>query len=205
MAPKDENNVIEVTEYDGSNHSSQGFDSKQEKKVIDEPVSRVHMVSQRDLDDTTVWYNKHKHLGEAPMTEKEISRLNRKNFWFLLCQTWWVAFLIHLDKSTLSTASTMGLKKDIPMSKEEYNLTFTLFYLGYLIALWPGAALAQRIGHKQLIVGSLVLWGFLLGMHMVIKNISQLLALRFLLGMVSRLPSRPRKASCQAGATQSDC
>lgn len=144
---------------------------------------RVHLVTKQDIDDTTLFYNRHKDDVE-PIKPDEERRLNRKNFWFLLMQTWWVAFLIHLDKSTLSQASTMGIFRDVKMSKSEYNDLFVLFYAGYLIALWPGAALAQRVGHKQFITGSLLLWALLLGMHPLVKTGKQMMGLRFILGMV---------------------
>lgn len=148
---------------------------------VDEDLRLVH---ESDTDDTTVFYNKHK--GEArPLTTEMEKALTRKNFWWLLCQTWWIAFLIHLDKSTLSSASTMGIFKDVAMTKDEYNQLFIVFYAGYLVALWPGAWLSQRIGHKHFITGSLFLWAVLLGVHPAVKTGRQLMALRFLLGLVS--------------------
>lgn len=145
--------------------------------------NRLNFVTERDIDDTTIFYNSHKE-GVKPIDANGLKRLNRKNFWFLLTQTWWVAFLIHLDKSTLSQASTMGLFDDVKISKNEYNDLFVLFYTGYLVALWPGAAISQRVGHKHFITVSLVLWALLLGMHPLVKTGKQMMALRFLLGMV---------------------
>ncbi|GJN69447.1 hypothetical protein PLIIFM63780_000362 [Purpureocillium lilacinum] len=144
--------------------------------------SRVKMVSKRDIDDTTLFYNTHKD-SVKPIDDTGIKRLNQKNFWFLLSQTWWIAFLIHLDKSTLSQASTMGIFKDVQMTKNEYNDLFVVFYTGYLIALWPGAYIAQRVGHKYFITVSLLLWALLLGMHPLAKTGKQMIGLRFLLGM----------------------
>jgi uncharacterized membrane protein YhaH (DUF805 family) len=151
---------------------------------------RVHLVSWKDIDDTTLFYIKHKDGVEHIKPDDE-RRLNRKNFWFLLSQTWWVAFLIHLDKSTLAQASTMGIFDDVKMTKNEFNNLFVLFYTGYLIALWPGAALAQRVGHKQFITGSLLLWALLLGMHPLVKTGKQMMGLRFILGMVRTWPISP--------------
>lgn len=59
-----------------------------------------------------------------------------------------------------------------------------MFYVGYLIALWPGAWISQKIGQKHFIAGSLFLWAFLLGMHPLVKTGRQLMGLRFVLGMV---------------------
>lgn len=149
--------------------------------------SRINLVTKRDIDGTSLFYNQHK--DSVPHASPDVlAKLTRKNFWFLLCQTWWVAFLIHLDKSTLAQATTMGIFKDVKMSKNEYNNLFIVFYTGYLVALWPGAYLSQRLGHKQFITGSLVLWAFLLGMHPLAKTGKQLMGLRFLLGLVGPFP-----------------
>ncbi|KAF4806914.1 putative transporter [Colletotrichum siamense] len=141
-----------------------------------------HAVSKDEVDDTTLFYNLNKEKAGSFTAEMEV-KLVRKNFWFLLGQTWWIAFLIHLDKSTLSQASTMGIFKDVDMTKKQYNDLFVVFYTGYLIALWPGAWLSQRTGQKQFIVGSLLLWALLLAMHVLVKTGGQMIALRFLLGM----------------------
>lgn len=81
----------------------------------------------------------------------------------------------------------MGYKR-VRMSKNEYNQLFMLFYVGYLVALWPGAWLSQRVRHNHFITGSLFLWALLLGIHPVVKTGKQMMAVRFLLGMVSLTP-----------------
>ncbi|CRG90605.1 putative transporter PB1C11,03 [Talaromyces islandicus] len=143
---------------------------------------RQRQVDKEDADDTTVFYNTHKD-SVRPLDPETERKLVRKNFWCLLLQTWWISFLIHLDKSTLSSASTMGIFQDVDMTKNEYNQLFTLFYAGYLIALWPGAWISQRVGHKQFICGSLFLWALLIGIHPAIKTGKEMMAVRFLLGM----------------------
>lgn len=145
----------------------------------------IKLVTKKDVDDTTLFYNQYKDDAK-PLDAAGLKRLNAKNFWFLLSQTWWVAFLIHLDKSTLSQASTMGIFEDVAMTKNEYNDLFVLFYTGYLIALWPGAIISQRVGHKYFITTSLGLWALLLGLHPLVKTGKQMMALRFLLGMVGQ-------------------
>lgn len=81
----------------------------------------------------------------------------------------------------------MGIFRDVDMSKSEYNELFILFYAGYLIALWPGAWLSQRIGHKHFITGSLFCWAVLVGIHPAVKTGRQMKAVRFILGLVGVL------------------
>ncbi|KAI0376373.1 putative allantoate permease of the major facilitator superfamily [Hypomontagnella monticulosa] len=170
---------IETTDGSPKNHGS--LDGRK-ADVHGDTVGRSNVVTLRDIDDTAIFYATHKD-NVRPLTPELSEKVTRRNFWFLLCQTWWIAFLIHLDKSTLSQASTMGIFRDVNMTKNEYNDLFVLFYAGYLVALWPGAAISQRVGHKYFIVGSLFLWAFLLAMHCVVQTGKQMMALRFLLGM----------------------
>ncbi|KAJ5172882.1 hypothetical protein N7492_005475 [Penicillium capsulatum] len=154
----------------------------QMKDSVRRPSAGQRVIDEKDADDTTVFYNKHKD-SVRPMTPELEAKVVRKNVLCLLAQTWWIAFLIHLDKSTLSSASTMGIFKDVQMSKNEYNRLFILFYAGYLVALWPGAWISQRVGHKHFITGSLFLWALLLGCHCAVTTGRQMMAIRFLLGM----------------------
>ncbi|KAL1859681.1 hypothetical protein VTK73DRAFT_7508 [Phialemonium thermophilum] len=113
-----------------------------------------HVFALKDVDDTTVFYNLNKNsVGE--LTPETEAKL----------------------------ASTMGIFRDVDMTKNEYNNLFVVFYTGYLIALWPGAWVQQRVGLRYFITGSLFLWAFLLGMHPLVKTGKQLMALRFFLGM----------------------
>lgn len=81
----------------------------------------------------------------------------------------------------------MGIFKDVKMTKNEYNKLFIVFYVGYLVALWPGAWVSQRIGHKRFITGSLFCWAVLVGVHPAVRTGREMMAVRFLLGLV-RIP-----------------
>ena len=52
----------------------------------------LRLVNKQDIDGTALFYNAHKDSVE-PLPAYEQRRMNRKNVWCLLTQTWWVAFL----------------------------------------------------------------------------------------------------------------
>ncbi|OCF44351.1 hypothetical protein I317_01796 [Kwoniella heveanensis CBS 569] len=155
-----------------------------EKNVLDLPAPTADptLVKETDTDNTTRFYNLHRSSA-APLTADVAAKITRRNFWFLLAQTWWISFLIHLDEGTLGQASTMGIFNDVDMTKKQFNDLFVVYYVGYLVALWPGAWVAQRVGHKYFITGSLFLWSLLIGLHPAVKTGKQLMALRFILGL----------------------
>ncbi|OTB09730.1 hypothetical protein K445DRAFT_342905 [Daldinia sp. EC12] len=184
-----EKDVVEISPQALPDESRREKVTENEKQSVDQPPNYPGQGARStkhfglaDVDDTTVFYNLNKEKA-GELTPEIESRIVRKNFWCLLSQTWWIAFLIHLDKSTLSQASVMGIFEDVNMTKKQYNDLFVMFYVGYLIALWPGAWFSQKIGQKYFITGSLFLWAFLLGMHPLVKTGQQLMGLRFVLGM----------------------
>ncbi|BCR86611.1 putative allantoate permease of the major facilitator superfamily [Aspergillus chevalieri] len=157
-------------------HASKGPEPSRTPTITTTPINL------KDADDTTTFYNTHKPLTN-PLPPAEESRLVHKNLLYLLGQTWWISFLIHLDRATLSSASTMGIFRDVKMTKNEYNRLFIVFYVGYLVALWPGAWVSQRIGHKRFITGSLFCWALLVGVHPAVRTGREMMAVRFLLGL----------------------
>jgi len=161
-------------------HASKGPEPSRTPTITTTPINL------KDVDDTTTFYNTHKPLT-TPLPPAQESRLIRKNLLYLLGQTWWISFLIHLDRATLSSASTMGIFRDVKMTKNEYNRLFIVFYVGYLVALWPGAWVSQRIGHKRFITGSLFCWAVLVGVHPAVRTGREMMAVRFLLGLVVML------------------
>ncbi|KAG4221966.1 hypothetical protein PC116_g29558, partial [Phytophthora cactorum] len=184
-----EKDVVEISPQALPEESKREKPTENEKQSANQPPNYAGQSARNtkhfglaDVDDTTVFYNLNKEKA-GELTPEIESRIVRKNFWCLLSQTWWIAFLIHLDKSTLSQASVMGIFEDVNMTKKQYNDLFVMFYVGYLIALWPGAWFSQKIGQKHFITGSLFLWAFLLGMHPLVKTGQQLMGLRFVLGM----------------------
>lgn len=60
------------------------------------------------------------------LTGEEEAKPVRRNFRCLLPQTWWIMFLIHLDKSTLAQASIMGILKTVDMNEKTNSTTCSL-------------------------------------------------------------------------------
>ena len=77
--------------------------------------------------------------------------------------------------------------------RRKVTIADELHLSGYLVALWPGAWVSQRIGHKKFILASLFLWALLIGLHCTVTTGRQMTALRFFLGMVGHLPQSDKR------------
>ena len=90
--------------------------------------------------------------------------------------------LQYLDKTALSYASSMGIKSDTGMSKSQYSLTGTIFYIGYLVFEYPHNRLMQRLPLGKYISASVIIWGAILSAMAGTFNAAGILAVRFFMG-----------------------
>jgi MFS family permease len=92
--------------------------------------------------------------------------------------------LAYLDRANFSFAATGGMKQDLNITDSVSSLLASLFFLGYFFFQIPGALYAANKSAKKLIFWSLILWGGLAMATGLISNITMLMAIRFMLGVV---------------------
>ena len=91
--------------------------------------------------------------------------------------------LNYLDKTTLSYASVMGIKKDIGLVGDDYQWVSSMFYFGYLAWEYPTNRLLQRLPLAKYSAFCVIMWGLVLCCMAATKNYSGALAVRFFLGI----------------------
>ncbi|KAL8823959.1 MAG: hypothetical protein Q9191_005414, partial [Dirinaria sp. TL-2023a] len=91
--------------------------------------------------------------------------------------------LNYLDKTTLSYASIMGIKKDIHLTGDDYNWVSSMFYFGYLAWEYPTNRLLQRLPLAKYSSFCIIMWGLVLCCMAALKNYSGAIAVRFFLGL----------------------
>lgn len=110
-------------------------------------------------------------------------RLLRKTDLYL-CPLMMVVYAIQfMDKSTNSSASIMGLRKDLHMKGNDFSWSGTSFYLGYLVFEFPAVYLLQRFPLIRTLSAFVILWGVVLCLHAT-PNYPGFIALRTMLGML---------------------
>jgi sugar phosphate permease len=89
-----------------------------------------------------------------------------------------------IDRNNISFAVIGGMNTDLHIGNADAGLAGGVFYIGYLLLQIPSGILAERFNVKNLIVLLGVLWGILAMATGLSQNFTQLLVLRFLLGLV---------------------
>lgn len=92
--------------------------------------------------------------------------------------------LAYLDRANFGFAVAGGMAEDLDITKSTSSLLGSLFFLGYFFFQIPGAHYASHKSAKKLIFISLILWGALAATTGMVSNVTSLIVIRFMLGVV---------------------
>ncbi len=92
--------------------------------------------------------------------------------------------LAYLDRSNFSLAVAGGMKKDLDITSGVAALVGAAFFIGYFLFQVPGSLYAERKSVKTLIFWTLILWGVLASLQGLLHNVTLLIVVRFLIGIV---------------------
>jgi sugar phosphate permease len=105
--------------------------------------------------------------------------------WYRLIPIAFITYsLAYLDRANFGFATAGGMAKDLNITASVSSLLGSLFFLGYFFFQIPGALYAANRSAKKLIFWSLIAWGGLAMATGLISNISVLIVIRFMLGVV---------------------
>lgn len=100
-------------------------------------------------------------------------------------------FLSATDKVTCrhsnnyAAARLQGLETDLNLSDSQYQLGLSILFVGYILAQVPSNMLLNYMGRPSLYLGLFtMLWGSVSALTSLVKSFGQIVACRFILGMV---------------------
>ncbi|KAJ4312530.1 hypothetical protein N0V84_009896 [Fusarium piperis] len=88
-----------------------------------------------------------------------------------------------IDRSNIGNARLAGFERDLGMKGIDYNATLSLFYVSYIIFEIPSNILCKIVGPGWVLPILTVLFGGCSVANAFVKNTSQAMAVRFLLGI----------------------
>jgi len=105
--------------------------------------------------------------------------------WYRLIPIAFITYsLAYLDRANFGFAAAGEMAKDLHITAATSSLLGSLFFLGYFFFQIPGAHYAANKSAKKLIFWSLILWGGLAAATGLVNNITLLMIIRFMLGVV---------------------
>ena len=110
--------------------------------------------------------------------------LSRKRWYRLIPIVFITYSLAYLDRANFGFALAGGMAHDLNITAAMSSLLGSLFFLGYFFFQIPGALYAANKSAKRLIFWSLILWGLLAMATGMVHNVTLLIVIRFMLGVV---------------------
>ena len=108
-----------------------------------------------------------------------------KKRWYRLIPIVFITYsLAYLDRANFGFALAGGMAHDLNITAAMSSLLGSLFFLGYFFFQIPGALYAANKSAKKLIFWSLILWGLLAMATGLVHNVTLLIVIRFMLGVV---------------------
>lgn len=108
-----------------------------------------------------------------------------KSRWYRLLPIAFITYsLAYLDRANFGFGAASGMAADLHITPAMSSLLGSLFFLGYFFFQVPGAIYAEKKSAKKLIFWSLILWGGLAMATGIISNVTLLIVIRFMLGVV---------------------
>ncbi|UFH56570.1 MFS transporter [Spirosoma sp. KNUC1025] len=108
-----------------------------------------------------------------------------KSRWYRLLPIAFITYsLAYLDRANFGFGAASGMASDLHITPAMSSLLGSLFFLGYFFFQVPGAIYAEKKSAKKLIFWSLILWGGLAMATGIISNVTLLIIIRFMLGVV---------------------
>lgn len=105
--------------------------------------------------------------------------------WYRLIPVVFITYsLAYLDRANFGFAAAGEMANDLHITAATSSLLGSLFFLGYFFFQIPGAHYAASKSAKKLIFWSLILWGGLAMATGMVSNITLLIIIRFMLGVV---------------------
>lgn len=94
-----------------------------------------------------------------------------------------VYIVAFMDRTNIGFAMAGGMDQSLGMTASTSGLAAGIFFVGYLFLQVPGGRIAERGSAKKFIACSILVWGGLAVLSGFVHNVTQLLIIRFLLGV----------------------
>ncbi|KAK0784837.1 hypothetical protein LTR48_001955 [Friedmanniomyces endolithicus] len=124
----------------------------------------------------------------AQLTEEELvveKKLRRKIDSLIMPLVIMVYLMNYIDRNNFAAAKLQGLVKDLHLVGNEYELGLSILFVGYVLMQVPSNLLLNFSGRPSWYIGFFVIaWGLVSLLTSQVKNAGDIIACRFILGLV---------------------
>ncbi|KAL1954199.1 hypothetical protein VTO42DRAFT_1515 [Malbranchea cinnamomea] len=96
-----------------------------------------------------------------------------------------VYLMNYIDRNNYAAARLQGLEQDLNLTDSQYQTGLSILFVGYILMQVPSNLLLNYAGRPSLYLGFFTIaWGTVSALTSLVKNYSQIVACRFILGLV---------------------
>lgn len=96
-----------------------------------------------------------------------------------------VYLMNYIDRNNYAAARLQGLEADLGMSATQYQIGLSILFVGYILGQVPSNLLLNHLGRPSLYLGGFTAaWGLVSALTSQVSTPSQIMACRFILGLV---------------------
>lgn len=90
--------------------------------------------------------------------------------------------LNYLDRNALAAARVQGIEKDLGMKGNDFNVTISVLFVGYILGQLPSNYILSRTRPSIYLAAWVMIWGVVSACTAAAQNFSHLVVIRFFLG-----------------------
>ncbi len=118
------------------------------------------------------------------MMSIEIEKPTTRGRWLhIIPATILVYIVAYMDRTNIAIGIAGGMDEDLGMTASFAGLVAGIFFIGYIFLQIPGGQIAERLSAKKLIARTIVAWGGFALLTGFVQTPTQLLIIRFVLGV----------------------
>lgn len=114
---------------------------------------------------------------------ESVNVIPSQRWWRIIPPTILVYIFSFMDRTNIGFAMAGGMNETLGLTAAVSGLAAGIFFVGYLVLQVPGGHIAEHGSAKKFIAATIFAWGILSALCGFVQNATQLLIVRFLLGV----------------------
>ncbi|EXJ91294.1 hypothetical protein A1O1_04404 [Capronia coronata CBS 617.96] len=137
-------------------------------------------------DKVSASHEERMHWGELTEEEQAIEKKVRLKVDLLIMPMVILVYLMnYIDRNNYAAARLQGLEEDLALTGDQYQVGLSILFVAYVLMQVPSNLLLNYSGRPSLYLGFFVVaWGLVSALTSQVTNYGQIVACRFLLGLV---------------------
>lgn len=153
------------------------FERRESKTIADDELMG---------DKAGVTHEEAMHFGILTSEELAVEKkLVRKIDTLIMPLVVLVYLMNYIDRNNYAAARLQGLEQDLHLTPAQYQTGLSVLFVGYIIAQVPSNLVLNHLGRPSLYLGTfIIIWGSVSALTCLVKDFQQIVACRFVLGLV---------------------